>query len=178
MLLIVNTGNTTHSTKPAVSSRLAATPLPAPDDVLTKLDGGTFQLSDFLGKLVIVSFWATWCPPCLEEMPLLQQLAATHPEIPFVAITDSDDGQTVEGIQKFMSEYGLTHLEFGLDPSRRLFNAFGVVSIPMTFVLDQAGVVRFRKLGTLTEKDMNFYMIELGEADSGGTINGKKGVAP
>lgn len=134
---------------------------PAPDEVLMTLDGEAFSLADFEGKIAIVSFWATWCPPCLEEMPLLQEYAVSHPDIPVIAITDSDDGQTLEDIQKFIAKHQLTDLIFGLDASRLLFNAFNIVNLPMTFVLDPTGIVRFRQIGAVKEEDLNFYVSEL-----------------
>lgn len=134
---------------------------PVPDETLVTLDGETFSLTDIEGKTAIVSFWATWCPPCLEEMPLLQEYAVSHPEIPIIAITDSDDGQTMEDIQKFITEHQLTDLIFGLDAPRLLFNAFNVVNLPMTFVLDHEGIVRFRQIGAVNEEDLNFYVSEL-----------------
>lgn len=134
---------------------------PVPNEPLTDPAGTSFTLRDFSGQIVIVGFWATWCPPCLEEMPLLQQFAQGHPDIQIVAITDPDDGQTMEAVQQFIHDLQLTDLRVGLDPDRLLFNAFTILNLPMTFVVDSTGIVRFRQIGSVTEEDLKTYLAEL-----------------
>ena len=134
---------------------------PAPEVAVTTLTGETRRLSDFSGQVVILSFWATWCPPCLEEMPMLQSYAVAHPDVPIIAITDSYDGQTLADIQNFIAEHQLNDLIFGVDASRRLINAFRVVNLPMNFVIDRDGVVRFRQIGAVTKEDLDYYLSAL-----------------
>lgn len=175
ILIIINnnasTGNSTpeatlHYPTPAAFLRPTVTFLPvldspAPDAPLRDLAGNSFRLADFQGQVVIVNFWATWCPPCVREMPALQTFAEDHPEVVVLSITDPNDGQTLDAIQAFIDEYGLTDLKFGLDEQSRLKGFMGVVNLPTTYILDQDGIVRFRQIGEVTLDDLTYYLDEL-----------------
>jgi thiol-disulfide isomerase/thioredoxin len=133
----------------------------APVNELTTLEGEKFTLADLTGKIVILNFWATWCPPCVEEMPTLQRFAESHPNIVVLAVTDPQDGQTLDDVRAFIEQYQLTDLSFGLDEAGRLRLMFNGLNLPMTFVLDEQGYVRFRQIGAVTEDDLNYYLSEL-----------------
>ena len=108
------------------------------DFSLKDLTGKTWKLSDLRGKVVVVNFWATWCPPCRKEMPDLQALydrfAAQN--ILILAISDEESGK----VQPFIREHGLTFPVL-LDPGRKANKAFVVVGIPKTFVFDRVGIL-------------------------------------
>jgi thiol-disulfide isomerase/thioredoxin len=174
LVLINNNASTGNSTPeatlryptPAAFLRPTVTFLPvldspAPDAPLRDLSGNSFRLADFRGQVVIINFWATWCPPCVREMPALQTFAENHPEVVVLSITDPNDGQTLDAIQAFIDEYGLTDLQFGLDAQSRLKGFMGVVNLPTTYILDQDGVVRFRQIGEVTLDDLTYYLDEL-----------------
>jgi len=134
---------------------------PAPENPLTTLEGEAFALADLRGQVVVVNFWATWCPPCVREMPTLQAFAAENPQVVVLAITDPNDGQTPTDIQAFIAEYALENLQFGLDERGMLRLNFNAYNLPTTFILDAAGVVRFRQIGEVTAADLAYYLGEL-----------------
>lgn len=134
---------------------------PVPDIELTNAEGEAFSLDDLRGQVVVVNFWATWCPPCVEEMPALQAYAQTHPDITILAVTNPEDGQTMATVQDFIAEYGLTDLRFGYDANNRLQFSFNALNLPTTFVIDAEGIVRFRQIGLITADDLDFYLAEL-----------------
>ncbi len=132
---------------------------PAPDVTLPTLDGGTLRLDDFAGQIVFLSFWATWCVPCQEEMPLLQSVYDTRGDegIAVITITDPADGQDEGGIRTFMQRFDLT-LPVALSTDLAFFQAWAVAQIPTTYIIDRAGIVRFRHVGALHDHDVATYL--------------------
>ncbi|NJL95467.1 MAG: TlpA family protein disulfide reductase [Anaerolineae bacterium] len=134
---------------------------PAPDLPLQTAEGETFTLADFAPQIVILNFWASWCPPCVEEMPLLRDFQAANPEVRVVAVTNPNDGQTPASIQAFIAENDLGSLAYGYDAENRLQSWMRAFNLPTTYIIDQAGVVRFRQIGVVTEDDLAYYLDEL-----------------
>lgn len=133
----------------------------APDLPLTNFAGDTFHLYDLEGQIVVVNFWATWCPPCVKEMPLLQEVAQDYPQVIVLGVTNPEDGQNIDLIQQFIADYGLNNMQFGLDKNSLLQLNFNALQLPMTFVLDRQGYVRFRQIGEVTREDLEYYIDEL-----------------
>lgn len=146
---------TTSPTLPVPATQPAVTNQIAPDLPLNDLNGRSFTLADFRGQLVVLNFWATWCTPCREEMPILQAFSDAQGEdgVLVLAITEPTNGQDMEKIRAFLDEMQIT-LPIGLDQSFSLHNALGVVSLPMTFFIDKEGMVRQFMLGQLTLEDL------------------------
>jgi thiol-disulfide isomerase/thioredoxin len=120
------------------------------------LQGGSRSLGQFQGKVLVVNFWATWCPPCREEMPAFSRLQAAwaHRGVQFVGISSEDPPR----VTSFARSLGVTYpLWIGGDEvselSRRLGNAAGV--LPHTVVLDTAGSVVASKVGAYSEQALN-----------------------
>lgn len=135
---------------------------PLPDITLTALDGTLIRLADLKGQILFLNFWATWCAPCQEEMPALQTLQDEHEAdgVRVVAVTDPTAGQTEEDIRAFLKTYGLTFtVVLSSDPA--FYQQFGVAQIPMTFIIDRAGIVRYRQIGALTAEDIAVYLQRL-----------------
>jgi peroxiredoxin len=99
--------------------------------------GGTFRLAEQRGKVVMVNFWATWCPPCLEEMPAMDRLYRQHRDAGFalVAVSVDADGSKVT---PFVKAHKLT-FSIGLDPRMDLANGYSVRALPSSFIVDRQG---------------------------------------
>jgi thiol-disulfide isomerase/thioredoxin len=123
----------------------------APPVTLPLATGGTVDLANERGKVVLLNFWATWCDPCRAEMPGLQQLSdeLQHESLPFAfyAVNLQEDPPT---IQPFARELGL-HAPVLLDEEGDVTRSFGVRALPATFLVDQAGVLRQQRLGPLVD---------------------------
>ncbi len=121
---------------------------PAPDFTLTTLAGETFTLSALRGRPVVVNFWATWCPPCRAEMPELQ--ATSQRLSGQVAIVGVDQMEPASLVRDFASSLGLS-FAIPLDANGAISRLYRVRSLPTTFFIDRAGVIRQIQVGPLTE---------------------------
>lgn len=128
---------------------------------LTTLAGETISVADYQGQTLIVNFWATWCPPCVEEMPALQQFAVDNPEVVILAVTNPDDGQTIEDIENFLATYQVENLIVGLDQNSLMQGTYQALNLPTTFIIDPDGVARFKHIGPVTIEDLNTYLDNL-----------------
>jgi peroxiredoxin len=135
---------------------------PLPDLTLMALDGSPIHLADFKDQSVFLNFWATWCVPCQDEMPALQKLQDEHGAqgVRVIAVTDPTSGQTEDDIRTFMSTYHLT-LTVALSSDPALYRQFGVTQIPITFIIDREGVVRYRHIGAMNAGDIATYLDRL-----------------
>lgn len=113
----------------------------APDFTLKSTDGKTVKLSDYRGKVVIVDFWATWCPPCKAEIPDFIKLYSRHKDGGFQMIGISLDEGGLKDVVPFMKEYGINYpIVLGTE---EVVSAYGGIrGIPTTFVIDKKGYVR------------------------------------
>ncbi len=112
----------------------------APDFVLSDLHGRTHRLSDYRGKIVFLNLWATWCPPCREEMPSMEQLYRRLQGDSFVMLAVSQDEDPAISVRPFVEQL---HLSFPilLDPDGKVPPNYGVTGYPETFVIDRSGSV-------------------------------------
>jgi peroxiredoxin len=117
----------------------------AEDFTLPALDGGTFRLADQRGKVVLVNFWATWCPPCLEEMPAMERLWRKHKDAGFVLVAVSVDTDPKK-VAPFVTEYKLT-FPIALDPKMSVAERYGVRALPSSFILGKDGGLAALALG-------------------------------
>lgn len=128
-------------------------PRPAPDFVLTSFDGQRLQLSDFRGRIVVLNFWATWCPPCRVEAPVLQRAAERLGPLGVTLLgINVWDGQ--EAAIDFLTETGVTYPN-AEDATRLIPVEFGVTGLPETFVIDRRGVLVRRWVGPLTDAQLD-----------------------
>ncbi len=118
----------------------------APDFALPDLAGNVKRLSDFRGKVVLLNFWATWCPPCRAEMPSMEILYQAYNDQGFELLAVSSDVQGAAIVQPFMEKYRLSFPTL-LDMSGRVNGMYGVRSIPTSYVLDRQGRVVSREMG-------------------------------
>jgi thiol-disulfide isomerase/thioredoxin len=118
----------------------AATPQPAPEFSFTDLSGKPAALTDFRGKFVLLNLWATWCQPCLKEMPSLAALQARlGPSLVVVAVSEDHGGATV--VEPFIAKLGLDKLKVYLDPKSAAIHAFAAQGLPTSFLIDGDGKV-------------------------------------
>lgn len=123
----------------------------APDYAAATLDGDTLHLKDLRGDVVLINVWATWCPPCLREMPALQRLhealGADGLRVLAVNVDNASfGGDPTDLVRTFIDEFGLT-FDILLDPEYAIESAFQVSGLPMTFVIDRRGRIREKTLG-------------------------------
>ena len=105
------------------------------------------SLSDFRGRLVLVNIWATWCLPCREEMPSLDQLQANFDPSKFLVLAISIDRAGLPVISNFYRELGLKSLGIYVDELGAALHEFGLVGIPGTILIDPAGREVGRRIG-------------------------------
>jgi len=120
----------------------------APDFEWTGTDGQTLRLSSYRGKVVVVNFWATWCPPCREELPALQRVAASESDVVVLEVDLMEPGDKA---RSFLDSLGLDRLQPVLDSDGATTRRYGVLSLPSTFFVDKAGVIRHLELTAVTE---------------------------
>ncbi|MDR1238761.1 MAG: TlpA family protein disulfide reductase [Treponema sp.] len=110
---------------------------PAPDFTAARLDGSPARLSSLRGKVVFLNFWATWCPPCREEMPSMETLYQRFRgrDLEFLAMDIQEDKDEVAA---FMKEQGL-NFPAALDSTGRISNEYGIRGIPTTYIIDRDG---------------------------------------
>jgi cytochrome c biogenesis protein CcmG, thiol:disulfide interchange protein DsbE len=118
---------------------------PAPDFALIDRTGQVWTLSELRGQVVFVNFWATWCPPCREEMPSMQKLQALLPADRFkmLAILHKDDPKLAD---IFAKRLGLT-MPILHDQDTRVGIQYGLTGVPETFIVDKQGVIRQKFIG-------------------------------
>ncbi len=124
----------------------------APDFQIKTLNGGTFRLSDFSGHPVWINFWASWCPPCREEMKDIDSLAPDLKAqgVQFVAI---NYGESTDDVTRFLSK-GNYSFTVGLDPAQQVATLYRTLALPTQIFIDGSGVVRQIRVGSLTRTEM------------------------
>lgn len=113
----------------------------APDFTVMNIDGGNARLSDYRGKVVMLEFWATWCPPCIEAVPELNRLHEKFKDKNFIMLNISVDEGTkaVETIKKFRKKYDVRYPIY--HDNTDMDKLYGVIRIPMTFIIDKKGAI-------------------------------------
>ena len=117
------------------------------DFTLTDLQGKTWHLRDLKGTIVLVNFWATWCPPCRKEMPDLQALYDKYKDRGLVVLSISDE--EAAKVSHFITEGGIRYPVL-LDPGRKVNDAFAVEGIPKSFVYDRQGKLKAQSIDMRT----------------------------
>jgi thiol-disulfide isomerase/thioredoxin len=161
LLLIAAAAYFLFQNNAAPSSNLSAIPVkmdyPAPKLSLTNLEGRPASLVDYQGKVVLVNLWATWCPPCKEEMPALESFYRKHAEDGFTIVAVNDGDPTADVVQ-FVKDYGLT-FPVWLDPTYiATEKAFKTLNLPTSFVIDRNGQIVLSWVGGINLRTLEKYV--------------------
>jgi thiol-disulfide isomerase/thioredoxin len=147
----------------ASSDDLSAVPakvdFSSPKLTLEDLSGLPVSLDDYLGKVVLVNLWATWCPPCREEMPALQAFYEDHKADGFVLVAINQE-EPRELVEPFVKEFGLT-FPVWLDLDYQAEREFNTQSLPSSFVIDRTGRVRLMWFGSISKKNLEKYVTDV-----------------
>ena len=118
----------------------------APDFSLENLEGRKVELKDFKGKVILLTFWATWCGPCKEDMPSMEALHQQFKGKDFVLLSISVDYAGLKPVKEFLDKHRYTFMVL-LDPKCECLDTFGVKGIPTTFLIDKKGTIVGKVVG-------------------------------
>ena len=140
---LVSPACTERSSGPAVGERM-------PDFVLPRLDGSTQKLSNYRGKVVLVNLWATWCAPCIEELPLLDRIQTDYADkgVVVLGLAGDDDPQRV---RDFLAKTPVA-FDVLLDVGGEVGTQYGITGYPETFFVDRQGRLGEKIIGPLPHK--------------------------
>jgi len=127
---------------------------PAPDFTLVDTQGREVRLAELRGKSVIVNFWGSWCPPCLQELPALSRFARSHPEVVLLGIAvDSGEGEVLAAEKKRLD------IPFPvLAADNKVQQSYGVRVLPTTFLVDDQGIVRRHHVGIVSSEKLALWL--------------------
>jgi peroxiredoxin len=150
VVLLAGIGSAAAQSAPSPLHPVPERPM-APDFSLRDIDGATHRLADYRGQVVIVNFWATWCPPCREEMPSMQR-AWERLKDQGIVILAIDVGEDEDTIFTFTADYPV---EFPLlmDIDSSVIQSWPVRGLPTTFIIDPQGRMVYRAIGTRDWED-------------------------
>jgi peroxiredoxin len=133
---------------------------PAPELTLTDIQGVSRSLDEYRGQVVLVNLWATWCPPCRQEMPTLQAFYDKYKQRGFVILAINDGDPTAD-VLKFVREYRLT-FPVWLDPTYTATEkAFNAPNLPASFVIDRNGTIQLTWVGAINSNMLEKYVTPL-----------------
>ena len=133
-------------------------PYAAPNFSLVLFSGDTWQLTAHHGKPVLVNFWASWCPPCKQEMPALQKgWTGAKDTVDFVGV---DVWDTDKDAHAFLQQYGATY-PIGADPAGRIAINYGLTGVPESFFIDRSGRVVQHYIGPLDDASLDALLATL-----------------
>jgi peroxiredoxin len=119
---------------------------PAPEFSVPTPDGSPLALGALRGKVVLLNFWATWCEPCLEEMPAMERLARAYQERGLAVLAVSVDREGVSVVRPFVKRHALSFL-IGLDPHQAVARLYRIWALPSTVIVSRKGIPLFSVQG-------------------------------
>jgi peroxiredoxin len=132
---------------------------PAPELTLFDLNGQEVSLSDFHGEVVLLNNWATWCPPCREEMPEIQAYYQEYKDQGFQVVA-VEAGDPEELVKDYVEKNNLDFVIL-LDPENKSLITFQHTTLPNSFVIDRKGHLRLAWLGAINEATLDKYLTPL-----------------
>jgi len=132
---------------------------PAVNFSLPLLDGSHLVLDDHIGQPIVINFWASWCPPCVQEAPVLESAWRTYrlKDLLFVGV-DIQDAE--DDAVEYIHDLGITYPN-GLDLDGRITIDYGVVGLPVTFFINREGIVQRRWVGAIDNQRLTDFLEEL-----------------
>ena len=129
---------------------------PAPAYQAVDLQGNAASLAALKGKVVLLGSWATWCYPCREEIPYLQQLHEERSKdgLAVVGVSVDAEGQETQ-IRDFIDEFKMTY-PIWRDPAERIQTTFYAIGVPSSYLIDRKGILRWKHLGIVRATDTSF----------------------
>jgi cytochrome c biogenesis protein CcmG/thiol:disulfide interchange protein DsbE len=131
----------------------------APDLELMDLEGKAVSLEDYRGQVVLVNNWATWCPPCRAEMPILESYYQDHKDEGFVLI-GIEAGEPADEVNEFVENYGIS-FPVWLDPESKAIIGFRNMALPSSYVINPDGMIVLAWTGTVTRNSLENYLTPL-----------------
>lgn len=131
----------------------------ARDFTLEALDGTNVSLQDYLGSVVLINFWATWCPPCADEIPDLQATYEARKDDGFVVLGVNVE-ESREVVAPFVASYDVTYPVL-LDETGNVIKMYRALGLPVSVIVDQDGVIQVRHVGYVTAAQLEGYLAEL-----------------
>jgi len=123
----------------------------APDFTSQRLDGSSVRLRQFRGKPVLINFWATWCAPCQDEMPLIQRAADQYGGAGLTVLAVDYQQTDAKGMAAFLRKVG-ARFPAVYDPNGRIATAYGVsIGLPVSIFIDRSGKVSFIQVGQMSD---------------------------
>jgi len=122
----------------------------APDFTLTDLEGKRLRLSNFRGKVVLINFWATWCPACRAEMPEIEAIYQEYKD-KGVAVIGVDIRETEEDVRRYVQQGGFSW-SFVLDTTGEVAATYRITAIPAGFLVDKDGTIRAVRIDAMTKR--------------------------
>ena len=122
----------------------------APDFQLQNLDGQTVSLGNLQGKPVLINFWATWCPPCRDEMPYIQEIYEEWSDKELVVLA-INIGESSSKVEEFIQSHNLSFTVL-LDTKQDVAQRYNITGIPTTFFIDKDGIIQDKVIGPFQNK--------------------------
>ena len=146
VIVMLHAGNSVAAEVPQQTLPALAKPFPAPDFTLQGEDGKTYRLKDYRGKVVVINFWATWCPPCRYEMPSLER-AWSKLKDQDVVVLAVDVGETTDVIFEFTGTYPMS-FPIPMDLDGSVLKQYPVTGLPTTYIVNPEGMATHRAVGS------------------------------
>ncbi|MBU4519456.1 MAG: TlpA family protein disulfide reductase [Gammaproteobacteria bacterium] len=137
---------------------MASSAAPLPPLTLSSLDGRPVALAGFAGKPTVVNLWATWCPPCQREMPVMQQAQAANPDVNIVFVNQGEEARTIAA---FLDRHSLTLRHVLVDQQHQTGAALGHRALPTTLFFDAQGRLADTRIGELSQATLTQRLTSL-----------------
>jgi len=148
--------NTVSTQRPTYDPNETAAPstFSAPDFTVVDMDGNSVKLSDYIGKPVVLNFWATWCTYCIQEMPDFDAMQKKYPNVQFLMVNATNtNGETMEKAKEHVEEAGYS-FEVVFDTKGEAIYTYEITSFPTTFFIDARGTLMAKGSGMLSAESL------------------------